>query len=340
MAGVGLEGDPNPLNHWDVGAADNSGLLSPTNSILEVTTGTVLDASNVQADPLVVSTYDTSVRVAPWRGNPRFVDITMVTTEATPNLLGDYHLDANSPAINAGATSKGAVLAPAMDIDRDGRPSDGGYEIGADETPGGGGGPGPGPTFPHTAVLDDFNRANSTSLGANWSTPSTGFRINANTLQARSGVNFVNGVRWVGTSFGANQEAFFTFAQVASTATEQNLVLKYSGGGSALIQVIYHQSSNDVQIQTLDPSNGWQVRATFPGVTFGNGDQFGAEALDDGTVNAYRNGTLIGTTNVTSGPNGWPAGLAQGGGQIGVWFLGTTDTNFARVDDFGGGNLP
>ncbi|MCA9874184.1 MAG: IPT/TIG domain-containing protein [Anaerolineales bacterium] len=338
VAGIGLAGDPNAINNWDLGVADGTGLLSPTNSIMQVGTGTVADGSNLLGvDPLVVTTYDTSVRVAPWRGNPRFVDVLMVTAEATPNLLGDYHLASGSPAENAGAAGKGATSAPAVDIDLDARPSDGGTEIGADEIPGAGG---PVITFPQTAVLDTFNRVNTTSLGANWSTPSTGFRIDSNTLQARSGVEFVDGVRWTGSTFGANQEAFFTFAQVATTAAEQNLVLKYSGGGSALIQVIYHQATNDVQIQTLDPSNGWQVRATFPGITFSNGDQFGAQALNDGTVNVYKNGALAGTTNVTSGSNPWPTGLAQGGGQIGVWFLGTTNFNSARVDDFGGGNLP
>lgn len=136
VAGIGLPGDPHPINQWDLGVSDGIGLLSPTNSILQVTTGTVPDASNiVGADPLVVSTYDTSVRALPWRGNPRFVDILMITTDATPNLLGDYHLADGSPAIDAGAASKNGVNAPSQDFDRGLRPSEAGYEIGADETP-------------------------------------------------------------------------------------------------------------------------------------------------------------------------------------------------------------
>ncbi|MEW6400310.1 MAG: SdrD B-like domain-containing protein, partial [Chloroflexota bacterium] len=135
VAGIGLTGDPNPVNHWDLGVTDGSGLLTPTNSLMETTLGTILHASNLSVDPTVVSTYDTSVRVLPWRGLPRFIDILMVTTDATPNLLGDYHLAAGSPAINTGAPSKSGVNAPSLDYDGDLRPSDGGFEIGADETP-------------------------------------------------------------------------------------------------------------------------------------------------------------------------------------------------------------
>jgi len=135
VAGIGLTGDPNPVNYWDLGVADGSGNLSPTNSILQTTLGTITSPTNYLVDPAVVSTYDTTVRVLPWRGNPRFVDILMVTTDATPNLLGDYHIQGTSPAINIGAASKSGVNAPTLDFDNEGRPSDGGYEIGADETP-------------------------------------------------------------------------------------------------------------------------------------------------------------------------------------------------------------
>jgi hypothetical protein len=135
VAGIGLPGDPNPIFYWDLAVADGSGLLSPTNSLLQTTLGTIADGSNqINVDPLVVETYDTSVTVLPWRGNPRFVDVTMVTTSATPNLLGDYHLTAGSlAAIDTGATAKAGTNAPSTDIDGGVRPADNGFDMGADE---------------------------------------------------------------------------------------------------------------------------------------------------------------------------------------------------------------
>ncbi|MFQ5420145.1 MAG: choice-of-anchor Q domain-containing protein, partial [Anaerolineae bacterium] len=72
-----------------------------------------------------------------------FVDILIVTVDATPNLLGDYHLQASSPAIDMGAPDKAGTNAPGTDIDGDIRPAAGGYDAGADES---GSGTPPAPT--------------------------------------------------------------------------------------------------------------------------------------------------------------------------------------------------
>ena len=134
VAGIGLAGDPNPINYWDLGVSDGTGLLAPTNSILQTTAGTTASGTNSGSNPLVVAAYETSVSVAPWRGNPRFVDPLIVTVDAVPNSLGDYHLGAGSPAINLGAANKSGVNAPTTDFDNQTRPANGGFDSGADET--------------------------------------------------------------------------------------------------------------------------------------------------------------------------------------------------------------
>src|SRR5262249_14730581 len=66
-----------------------------------------------------------------------------------------------------------------------------------------------GPTFPTTAVLDNFNRANG-SLGSNWVDPVnglTGVTIQGKALQHNSG--YKQPV-WNPTSFGTDQEAYVT----------------------------------------------------------------------------------------------------------------------------------
>ena len=340
VAGIGLAGDPNPINYWDLGVSDGSGLLSPTNSLLQVTTGATNDPSNVVgAAPQVIVPYDTSVSIAPWRGNPRFVDILMVTTTADPNLLGDYHIASGSPAENTGAASKAGVNAPADDIDGDARPSDGGHEMGADEIAGQGG---PVVAFPLSPLLDDFNRRNGWGLGSSWRGPrkSRWFHLINNEVQVQQ--NDKATIVWNRTRFGANQEAYVTLTQVSSNAAEQSLLLKVSTSNPAsrrasMIKVAYIANRNRVEIYTRSRRQGWVRQARFDGVTFVNGDQFGARALADGTVTAYQNGVPIGSVNVTSGPNPWPANLAAGRGRIGLWFIEATGD--AIFDNFGGGTI-
>ena len=137
VAGIGLEGDPNPINYWDVGVSGNTHQQGLTNNLLQTTFGTFGTNNLVGQDPMVNETYDLTVSAMPWRTNPNFVGVIMVAVDLPPNLLGDYHLQAGSPAINEGINRLGfgpsATNAPGFDIDGDMRPSNGGYEMGADE---------------------------------------------------------------------------------------------------------------------------------------------------------------------------------------------------------------
>ncbi len=72
-----------------------------------------------------------------------------------------------------------------------------------------------------------------------------------------------------------------------------------------------------------------QYGSSIP-VTFEDGDRFGARAKADGTVEVYRNDTLIASRDVSE----WI--YASNGGFIGLWFINAGD---AVLDDFGGGNL-
>ncbi|MEK7328546.1 MAG: hypothetical protein AAB217_25140, partial [Chloroflexota bacterium] len=144
VGGIGLANElPGPtINLWDLGeVGGGSGPLTPTNSILneDANSNIAPDASNqIGVDPLVIDEYDTSVAVFPWRTNPNFVQAAIVALDLPINLLGNYHLTAGSPAINAGSNSKAASLppspvnAPDIDIDNELRAI---QDIGADEIP-------------------------------------------------------------------------------------------------------------------------------------------------------------------------------------------------------------
>jgi len=338
ISGIGQTGDPNPINYWDLGIADGSGTLTVANSIVQQNTGfyPVIDGGgNLNTDPMVAEPYDLTVTALQWRGNANFVDTLLVAVQMPVNQMGNYHIQ-GAPALDAGAASVSGISAPLWDYDEDGRPANAVFDIGADEISGAAAG------FPATGVLDNFNRING-ALGANWAgnVQQGIYRILSNQVQVRNSGN----VWWnaPGSIFGAIQEAYFTFTKVVPTATEQAVFLKFTGSSptannAALIEVRYDATTSTVQIWTNAPNpQGWVLRAVFPS-TFAAGDQLGARVIG-GTVSAYKNGVLLGSTNVTSGPNPWSAAYAAGGGQIGVRFVAPSfaEPNDARFDDFGGG---
>jgi hypothetical protein len=182
--------------------------------------------------------------------------------------------------------------------------------------------------FPQTAVLDNFNRANG-AIGANWIDEPTQFSIASNTLRPN---NLDSYIEWNGATFGPNQEVFVTLTTVATSAPEHNLMLKTQGSTWAAghIEVSYYAPGQQVTVYTLTAPATWTAYGTINGVTFTAGQQFGARALADGTVQVFRNGVLLGSTSVA----GWP--FSAQGGRIG---LSTARASTARFDNFGGGNV-
>ena len=134
---TGLGSDATPIDLWDLGLADNSGVLAPTNSIIQQANtpdrSYVDSPTNSAADPQVVQTIDIPVTFNTWRNNPAFLGAILISADLPPNLLSDYHLTATSPAANLGAASKGSVNTPAFDLDNEVRPANGGIDAGADE---------------------------------------------------------------------------------------------------------------------------------------------------------------------------------------------------------------
>ncbi len=135
--GLGLPGDTLPIDQWDMGVTDTTGSLTPTSSVVQQVAAEhpyTDSATNSHAAPSVVQTFDVSVSFKTWRQNPAFVDATLVTVDAPPDQMGDYHLSGcPSPACNRGAASAESINAPTTDIDDQQRPALGGYDAGADE---------------------------------------------------------------------------------------------------------------------------------------------------------------------------------------------------------------
>ena len=187
------------------------------------------------------------------------------------------------------------------------------------------------PSFPTTPVLDSFNRANG-AIGSSWSGYPAAFSILSNQLDVVSSGWFTS-ILWNNTSFGADQEAFVTFAQLeAAAGNEHSLILKSqssSATSSGLLYIMYDHATQVVQVWTYHPSQDWVQRGADIPVTFAAGDQFGARAKADGSVEVYKNGSLLATRSIMA----WP--FYASGGYIGLWLV---NAGAARADNFGGGN--
>jgi hypothetical protein len=172
VRGIGLPGDATPVNHWDLDAYGVAAghALKPVNNDIQGLAGQPAQPGqgahsnytghgNVSVDPHVQAPYDTSVRLAPFRGDPHFVGSTIVAVDVPPTRMGNYKL--TSPAASAGVIDKGTpcvfvavdftATAPANctttpvpsgsrrvsldnhDIDDDARPQGPAYDMGADE---------------------------------------------------------------------------------------------------------------------------------------------------------------------------------------------------------------
>ncbi len=342
VAGIGLAGDPNPINNWDLGIADGSGLMTLGYSIFQQNTGTYPVAAgssnNQQIDPLVVQTFDVTISVLPWRGNPRFVNVLLVAVQLPPNQMGNYHIQATSPAADTGATNWLGIVSPSFDYDNGPRPTNATFDVGADELFG----PSASLPFPATPILDNLNRADG-SLGINWTGNTAVTRFRVNSLQAQV-LGLGGAVYWNQPVFGNRQEAFFTFAKIVPTATDQALLLKETLSAdpnlASVIEVNYVASTGQVQVRTHTPAQGWVIRGTFP-ATFAPGDVLGARTFQTGVTTIYKNGVQIGILDLSTGAQPWTGNA--GGGRIGVWYTragGFGVPNDARFDDFGGGNVP
>lgn len=184
------------------------------------------------------------------------------------------------------------------------------------------------PTLP---VLDNFNRIDG-AIGTNWLGNKSRYRIYNNQLRLTY-FGTATDIFWK-TPFGADQEAYVTFAKISATTKEQSLLLKAQSNrtwGNGVLEVQYNPGLNTVQVFTWEWPKGWVKYGDDIPVTFMDGDTFGARARPDGIVEIYRNGELLGTRDVSS----WQ--YYSKGGYIGLWVLGTRNT---ILDDFGGGTVP
>lgn len=247
---TGLGSDATPIDLWDLGLADNSGVLAPTNSIIQQDNTParpfVASPTNSAGDPQVVQAIDIPVTFNTWRNNPAFLGAILISADLPPNLLSDYHLTATSPAANLGATSKGGVNAPAFDLDNEIRPANGGIDAGADEFGSSPFTPATGPTGNGTVAFSAATAGNFNGSTLNLGNVAGAYNLITITLSVSGGpVNF--GAVTVRNNDGSR------FSEVAG-GTCQNATVP--AGGTCTVLVNFNANGNDQRRASLSVAYG------------------------------------------------------------------------------------
>lgn len=190
--------------------------------------------------------------------------------------------------------------------------------------------------LPALPVLDNFNRANATTLGANWSQATTGNAvIRVNSQRATCALAFLtpncNGLVgqavWNGATnvFGPTQGAAVTFQSLLLSS----LYLKASGGTAAAPQnyIRVRPGINQVIVEsTVNSGGSFTNLGTLAATGLGNGSTLTAVANADGSVDVWNGNTYLGRSGTSA---------FTGGGRIGMQMVST-----GQVDNFSGGTLP
>lgn len=192
--------------------------------------------------------------------------------------------------------------------------------------------------FPHTPILDNFNRADANDLGASW-VHGFGdglgvFGISSNQMDIYSQVSTYT-MNYYNTSYGAEQEAFITIVQWGD-ATRATIGIKQSNiettnASNGYTISIY--ANNTVRLKRQDNSISTDLTNESLRFTISNGDKFGI---------SYINGVIYGWHKPVNSTWYIASQYAETTyenleGYINVSANNATTTLF---DDFGGGTLP
>ena len=212
--------------------------------------------------------------------------------------------------------------------------------------PGQAGSSGPQPLFPHTGVLDTFNRADSGSLGANWTrlnpggaggytSTQVGISGNAAYDPDTAGANKASAA-WTAATYAANQEAFCTIAVVPGDAFGVCLRCK-NVNGIACKYYFVQTTAPTWGINRVDSFSS-STLLTTGATTVANGDKFGGRVYDSGAnvvIEIWKlvsgTWTMIGTVTDSS------ASKITGTGNVGFIVGNANGSSVGRIDDFGGG---
>jgi hypothetical protein len=178
-------------------------------------------------------------------------------------------------------------------------------------------------------VSDDFNRADSTTLGSNWTGTWAGQIVsNAITLYGSGGGNY--GAGWNADTFSGNQYAQITIVQLPTNEYAAGVAIRGSSDSNLAGGFCYGccvRSDGAVRLVR----NASVVYTSSAGA-FSNGDVLRLEDRGGGNIVIVKNGTDYYT--------GYTDGAPLTGTYIGIfgWYFSSGANNFI-CDDWEGGDL-
>lgn len=188
--------------------------------------------------------------------------------------------------------------------------------------------------FPTTGILDDFNRANSGSLGANWTdaieaSPTSGWAVSSN-QGVQDAANFFESSYWSAASFGPDLECFLTVRYNMTGSTRLEIWVRISSPGASNNAYIFRcgRSADDTAF-------GWEKNVA------GANSAIGADWVAGPLVTGDKVGVqVIGTSlqaYLDTG-SGWVAQPNRTDGSItSAGNIGIRARDAGVIDDFGGG---
>lgn len=194
--------------------------------------------------------------------------------------------------------------------------------------------------FPLSAVLDNFNRTDATSLGANWTVGMDfGGTDNPHIISNQTG--FPSGEsRWAYfyynvSTYGPDCEVYIDVSVTATTCDSLALGLRVVNPGATydgyILAIDPETSTNNGGVLRIDDGVSTQLGAAFS-QQLDSGDSAGMSMIGT-TIRVYFNNDGAGWTEITSRTDGTytAAGYLQN-----YW---STDDTSLRYDNFGGGTV-
>jgi hypothetical protein len=172
-----------------------------------------------------------------------------------------------------------------------------------------------------TTQSDNFNRADSTNLGANWTERLGDHSIVSNAVTSPSEVDSRS--TFSGAAWGSTYQRSGCIVGGIGAGPYAGVVVFMSGSGGTLngLEFVTNSSSGAGNTMVLEWVTGTQTELFGVATTFANGDLIELEVnLTANEIKCYKNGAQVGTTVTYNGsPSGEPGIALYSNGTVEDW---------------------